>query len=64
MHIVNENLPFGGIGNSGTGHYHGKYGFDAFSHKKSILIKSEHFEPDLKYPPYDEKKFKWIKRLM
>ncbi len=33
MHLVNENLPFGGVGNSGMGNYHGKYSFDTFSHE-------------------------------
>lgn len=52
MHIGNIELPFGGVGESGMGNYHGKYSFETFSHKKSILKKS--FWPDLKlrYPPY------------
>jgi aldehyde dehydrogenase (NAD+) len=52
MHIGNIELPFGGVGNSGIGYYHGKYSFETFSNKKSILKKS--FWPDLKlrYPPY------------
>jgi acyl-CoA reductase-like NAD-dependent aldehyde dehydrogenase len=52
MHIGNIELPFGGVGDSGIGHYHGKYSFETFSNKKSILKKS--FWPDLKlrYPPY------------
>jgi len=52
MHIGNLELPFGGVGDSGIGHYHGKYSFETFSNKKSILKKS--FWPDLKlrYPPY------------
>jgi len=52
MHIGNIELPFGGVGDSGIGQYHGKYSFETFSHKKSVLKKS--FWPDLKfrYPPY------------
>lgn len=64
MHIANENLPFGGIGNSGMGSYHGAFGFDAFSHKKAIIKRSTWLEPDIKYPPYSETKAKWIKRLI
>lgn len=52
MHILPADLPFGGVGDSGTGAYHGKAGFDAFSHEKSVLRKPT--KPDLKllYPPY------------
>ncbi len=52
MHLVPANLPFGGVGDSGMGAYHGKSGFDAFSHRKSVLRKP--IKPDLKllYPPY------------
>ncbi len=64
MHISNSNLPFGGVGDSGIGNYHGQAGFKAFTHFKSILEKPFWFEPDLKYPPYSEKKLAWIKRLM
>lgn len=51
MHISNPNLPFGGIGNSGIGSYHGKFGFEAFSHRKSVIDKATWGEPDLRYPP-------------
>lgn len=64
MHFTNSNLPFGGVGYSGIGSYHAKAGFDTFSHYKSILHKRFGFEPNLKYPPYSEKKMKWIKRLI
>lgn len=52
MHLTNSNLPFGGVGYSGMGSYHGKTGFDTFSHFKSILDKPFWIEPHLKYPPY------------
>ena len=52
MHLGNENLPFGGVGNSGMGAYHGKASFDTFSHKKSMLIKSSWLNFDLLKPPY------------
>ncbi|MBI5218927.1 MAG: aldehyde dehydrogenase [Bacteroidia bacterium] len=64
MHITNSNLPFGGIGNSGLGNYHGYAGFIAFSHFKSIIDKPFWLEPNLRYPPNTEKKLTWLKRLM
>lgn len=64
MHISNSSLPFGGVGNSGTGSYHGEAGFRTFSHYKSILEKGTWFETKLKYSPYSEGKLTWIKRLM
>jgi len=64
MHLGNDRLPFGGVGNSGIGSYHGIYGFEAFSHQKSILEKATWGEPDIKYPPYSEKKLSWIRRLL
>ncbi|MBV8327635.1 aldehyde dehydrogenase [Chryseobacterium sp.] len=64
MHLSNDNLPFGGVGSSGTGSYHGKFGFEAFSHQKSILEKTTWGEPNIKYPPYSDKKLSWIKRLL
>jgi aldehyde dehydrogenase (NAD+) len=64
MHISNSRLPFGGVGNSGMGSYHGEAGFRAFSHYKGILEKGTWLETKLKYSPYSEGKLKWIKRLM
>jgi len=64
MHIANEHLPFGGVGNSGIGNYHGKHGFQCFSHQKSILKKPTWGETNLKYPPYTSAKLGWIKRLL
>ncbi|MDX9919828.1 MAG: aldehyde dehydrogenase [Paludibacter sp.] len=64
MHISNSHLPFGGVGESGIGSYHGEYGFKTFSHFKSILEKSAWFEPGLKYFPHSETKFKWMKRIL
>lgn len=64
MHISNSKLPFGGVGFSGFGSYHGKAGFDEFSHFKSVLHKTFLFEPNLKYAPYSPKKLTWIKWLL
>ena len=47
MHLANPNLPFGGIGASGIGQYHGKYSFDTFSHMKSYTFKSTRLESSI-----------------
>lgn len=60
MHLTNDTLPFGGVGRSGMGSYHGKKSFEAFSHEKSILRKGK-LELPLKYPPYSEAKKSFIK---
>ncbi len=64
VHLGNHHLPFGGVGSSGMGNYHGKYGFDIFSHKKAIHEKSNLFEPNIKYPPFTNFKTKIIKWLL
>lgn len=64
MHLSNTKLPFGGVGASGMGSYHGKTGFDNFSHFKSILHKPTWFEPALKYLPYTPFKLKLIKKVL
>ncbi|MDU6733392.1 MAG: aldehyde dehydrogenase, partial [Staphylococcus epidermidis] len=58
MHLANPNLPFGGVGSSGIGQYHGKYSFDTFSHMKSYTFKSTRLESSLFFPPY-KGKFKY-----
>jgi aldehyde dehydrogenase (NAD+) len=55
LHFTNSRLPFGGKGNSGIGQYHGKYSFETFSHKKSVLKTPTWLDPDLKYPPFKGK---------
>ncbi|GAB0156832.1 aldehyde dehydrogenase [Chryseobacterium sp. Alg-005] len=64
MHITSDYLPFGGIGNSGIGNYHGEFGFLTFSHQKSVIEKTTWGEPDWKYPPYTDKKMHWLKKVM
>lgn len=64
MHFSNDNLPFGGVGNSGMGSYHGEAGFRSFTHYKSILRKNTLFEPPMKYYPYKSWKLSIIKRLV
>lgn len=55
LHFTNPHLPFGGIGSSGMGSYHGKRSFDTFSHPKSILKRYFRLEAPLRYPPYGNK---------
>jgi len=64
MHLAVSGLPFGGVGPSGMGAYHGRATFETFSHRKSVLVKPTSMEPPIMYPPYDANKKKWIKRLM
>ncbi|MFS0657883.1 aldehyde dehydrogenase [Niallia alba] len=63
-HIVPPNLPFGGVGASGMGAYHGEYSFTTFSHQKSILRKSTRVDIPILYPPYTEKKEKMIRKVL
>lgn len=63
MHIANPNLPFGGVGYSGMGSYHGKANFETFSHKKSIYH-SPKFEIPLRYPPFDRPIFGIARRKL
>jgi hypothetical protein len=55
FHLIVPNLPFGGVGESGMGKYHGKWGFDSFSNAKAILDHGTAIDPDLRYPPYRER---------
>jgi aldehyde dehydrogenase (NAD+) len=62
-HIANPQLPFGGVGPSGMGAYHGRATFEVFSHRKSVLTRGTRFDPKLMYPPYSKLKAALIKRL-
>lgn len=64
MHIANEHLPFGGIGSSGMGAYHGKAGFETFSHIESIVERSKHLDNPLRYAPFTDMKFKMIRKIV
>lgn len=63
MHCAFPDLPFGGVGNSGMGNYHGKAGFDTFSHQKSVLSKSFLVDLKLRYPPY-QGKIELLKKIL
>ena len=64
LHISNSKLPFGGVGNSGIGNYHGKAGFDTFSHHKSIMKRATWIDLPLKYPPYSATKLNLVKKVL
>jgi aldehyde dehydrogenase (NAD+) len=61
VHLANPNLPFGGVGESGMGSYHGKSSFEIFTHKKSVLRKPFWGDASMRYPPYTPKKMKLLK---
>ena len=63
MHLSNPNLEFGGVGESGSGGYHGKFGFMNFSNRKSIMIRSNNIDVNIKYPPYSRGQEKIIKKI-
>lgn len=63
VHLTDPRLPFGGVGNSGMGACHGKAGFDAFTHQKSVLKKGR-LDLPLRYPPYGEDKLRKLKKFM
>ena len=62
LQLANANLPFGGVGASGIGRYHGKYTFDTFSHEKPYIFKTTKLETGLLFPPYKDK-LKTVKHL-
>ena len=64
LHITPSTVPFGGVGPSGMGAYHGKAGFDAFSHRKTVMTKPTRPDPKLLYPPYTNLKEKIIRKAM
>lgn len=64
VHLAVHTLPFGGVGESGTGAYHGKFSFDAFSHKKAVLYRAFAGDAPLRYPPYTRGKLRILKVLI
>lgn len=61
IHFICDSLPFGGVGQSGHGRYHGKYSFDAFSHEKAVLQRGFYPELEARYPPWNGFKLQFIK---
>jgi aldehyde dehydrogenase (NAD+) len=64
LQIASPFLPYGGVGSSGMGRYHGKYSFDTFSNKRSVLVKSNLIDVWLRYPPYSKFKTRIVSFLM
>ncbi|KAH1057470.1 hypothetical protein J1N35_035535 [Gossypium stocksii] len=64
VHLAEPTLPFGGVGDSGMGAYHGKFSFDTFSHKKAVLYRSFAGDAPLRYPPYTNGKLRLLKALL
>lgn len=63
LQITNHHMPFGGVGNSGIGHYHGKYGFETFSHKKGVVRSMTFADVPIRYAPFNERKLKLFRIL-
>jgi len=64
MQVSSSHLPFGGVGHSGFGSYHGQHSFNTFSHFKSYIVKSTRFDLPIAYPPYSQKKLAFIKKIL
>ena len=63
-HLANSNLPFGGVGSSGMGSYHGEESYSTFSHKRSILKKSSKISFTMLFPPYNKSNLKLVKKFL
>ena len=64
IHLATPYMPFGGVGNSGMGGYHGKYSFDTFTHYKSVLKKANWLDLPMRYQPYTDGNFKLLKMFL
>ena len=64
IQINNHHLPFGGVGESGQGRYHGEYSFLTFSFLRPVMKRPFFFDPSLRYPPYTATKQKWLRRIL
>ena len=64
IHLATDQMPFGGVGESGMGGYHGRAGFETFSHFKSIVDKKTWLDLPMRYPPYTQKKDRLIRRFL
>ena len=64
IHLATSEMGFGGFGESGMGAYHGKKGFDCFTHKKSIVHKSTSMDLPVRYQPYSKQKERMLKRFL
>jgi aldehyde dehydrogenase (NAD+) len=64
VHITSPDLPFGGVGDSGIGAYHGRHSFDAFSHLKTVVKRPHGLEIKVRYPPYSDAKLALFRKLL
>ena len=64
LQVSNHYMPFGGVGSSGMGSYHGKFGFDTFSHKKSIVWSKTMIDLPIRYAPFSPLKFRILKKIL
>ena len=64
LHIMDPRLPFGGVGPSGSGAYHGRHTFETFSHRKSVLTRGTRFDPKFMYPPYGKMLTRLVRRFL
>ena len=64
IHVPSNRLPFGGVGQSGVGRYHGRYSFDTFTHEKPVVMKGFWSDIKMRYPPFSRKKLKEIKKRL
>jgi aldehyde dehydrogenase (NAD+) len=64
MQLTALGLPFGGVGPSGMGAYHGRHGFEIFSHRKAVLRRGTRLDLPIRYPPYTAEKMRWLRRLL
>lgn len=62
MQVANQNSPFGGVGTSGMGKYHGKDSLETFTRKRTVVIRKTRPDIALRYPPYKEKTLKLVKK--
>ena len=64
VHLACPRLPFGGVGQSGMGQYHGKASFDTFTHEKSVLARGNHPDIRMRYPPYDQHRLDLLRKFL
>jgi aldehyde dehydrogenase (NAD+) len=63
LQMAIQDFPFGGVGASGMGHYHGRWSFETFTRPRGVFTRSQRFELPLRYPPHSDAKSRWIARL-
>lgn len=64
LHLASQRQPFGGVGSSGMGSYHGKASFDTFTHQRSVFHQSGKLDVPLRYPPYPQRKYKLLRKIL